>query len=112
MTGINEVMPKDKHKAKIESIINNTPNEYRGWLRGRLNFSNEPTLHERLEILLNPTTEDPLLEADYYYLFLLKYEDKQSLIKNPVLICGIFSCSANGDQYRKQVMVFSDQIFF
>lgn len=44
----NEKEPKDIHKVKINGILEGCPNEYQTWLKEKLNFSNEPTLQERL----------------------------------------------------------------
>ncbi|MGE8021535.1 HEPN domain-containing protein [Peribacillus frigoritolerans] len=58
LTRKNEVLPKSEHKLKIESILSSTQDEHKVWLRGKLNFSNEPSLHERLEDLFRPI-KDP-----------------------------------------------------
>ncbi|MEK4487663.1 HEPN domain-containing protein [Psychrobacillus sp. FSL H8-0484] len=57
LTRKNEVLPKIEHKVKIKSIISSVPEEDRAWLQGKLNFSNEPSLHERLDDLLRPVKD-------------------------------------------------------
>jgi hypothetical protein len=49
----NEKMSRDLHKKKIENILMSCPPEHKNWLKDRLNFSNEPTLHERLNELFS-----------------------------------------------------------
>ncbi len=49
----NEVLPKLDHKKKIEEILNSAPSIHQSWLEERLNFSNEPTLRQRLFELVN-----------------------------------------------------------
>jgi hypothetical protein len=48
----NEIMPKTEHKNMISEIIKSVKEDYKKWLQDRLNFSNEPTLHHRLEKLI------------------------------------------------------------
>src|ERR1035437_418758 len=52
-TKSNEVVSKEIHKKKIEEIIDSVNPEYSLWLKRKLEFSNEPTLSERLEELIN-----------------------------------------------------------
>ena len=49
----NENESKVTHKNKVAEIIASCPTEYQNWLKGKLNFSNEPTLNDRLEQLFN-----------------------------------------------------------
>lgn len=49
----NEVRSKQEHKKMIENIIESVDNSNKTWLKEKLNFSNEPTLHNRLLELLN-----------------------------------------------------------
>ena len=60
----NEVLPKPEHDARIKAILSNTPEEYKKWLREKLNFSNEPTLQDRLMDLLDKTKKvmNPLVK--------------------------------------------------
>jgi hypothetical protein len=44
----NEKTPREIHKKRINEILDLCPNEHNDWLKDRLSFSNEPTLHERL----------------------------------------------------------------
>ncbi|NES65568.1 MAG: hypothetical protein F6K24_10060, partial [Okeania sp. SIO2D1] len=48
----NHVLPEDEHKEHIERILDSVPREYKEWLKDKLNYSNEPTLKERLIELL------------------------------------------------------------
>lgn len=48
---LNEKEPKAVHKQKIKAIIDSVPSEYKNWLNEKLSFSNEPSLHSRLECL-------------------------------------------------------------
>lgn len=49
----NIVISETKHKKRIEEIKENIPNRYLDFINGRLIHSNEPTLHSRLEKLIN-----------------------------------------------------------
>ncbi|QFG00803.1 hypothetical protein PB01_19490 [Psychrobacillus glaciei] len=83
LTRKNVVLPKAEHKLKIDSILSSGPEEYRDWLQGKLNFSNEPSLHERLEDLFFPvknTTNKNYGKA--YHLFKLQGIKIESLIKD------------------------------
>ena len=48
----NEVRPKGDHERMIGEIVETTSAEHKDWLKGRLHFSNEPTLHARLDELI------------------------------------------------------------
>ena len=52
----NELLPKDQHKIKIKEILDSVTSKHKDWLEGRLYFSNEPTLHLRLEELIKELT--------------------------------------------------------
>ncbi|MBZ4192159.1 HEPN domain-containing protein [Niabella beijingensis] len=69
----NEVEPKHIHKHKINGILSGCPEEYRQWLKDKLNFSNEPTLQERLVELFDELSNEI---TDHLY------PDKAELIKN------------------------------
>jgi hypothetical protein len=49
----NEVRSKEEHKKMVDEIINSVDSSKKVWLQEKLNFSNEPTLHNRLLELLN-----------------------------------------------------------
>jgi hypothetical protein len=49
----NQVRPADAHEKMIATILAATPTEHRDWLKERLNFSNEPSLHKRLDELVD-----------------------------------------------------------
>ena len=68
----NEKETKDIHKSKIQNILDSCPEECRLWLKGRLAFSNEPTLNERLVELFKEI--DTVL---YEHLF----KDSEAIIK-------------------------------
>jgi hypothetical protein len=44
----NQIRPKNDHEEMILEILNLIEEPNKNWLKGRLNFSNEPTLHMRL----------------------------------------------------------------
>ncbi|HTN38091.1 MAG TPA: HEPN domain-containing protein [Arachidicoccus sp.] len=52
----NEVLPKGEHKKKVQAIVGSVEEEYKNWLQERLNFSNEPTLYDRLSDLFDETS--------------------------------------------------------
>lgn len=84
LTRKNQVLPKDEHVKKMESIIANVPEEHQEWVKGKLAFSNEPSLHERLEELLTPTgkSDSPDYEAKYHHLFRLRNKKKIEIIRD------------------------------
>lgn len=47
----NEKESKESHKVKTTKIVETCPSEYQTWLKEKLNFSNEPTLQDRLKEL-------------------------------------------------------------
>lgn len=57
------VLPKDEHKKKINAILSSIPEEHKDWLKQKLSFSNEPSLHDRLSELIETVKEsiEPLL---------------------------------------------------
>ncbi len=67
----NRIWSKEEFKERKDLILENIPPEYKEWVRGKINYGYEPTLHTRLEELLSPHTE----------LFRDIYNDKASLIK-------------------------------
>ena len=83
LTRKNEILPKDEHKLKISSILNSVPLEHKEWLQARLNFSNEPSLHERLEDLFEPIKD---IENPNYpmadFLFEFGNKDRTAIIRN------------------------------
>ena len=48
----NEAAPKEQHKARVQRILDAVAGEDRAWLARELDFSNEPTLQQRLESLI------------------------------------------------------------
>jgi hypothetical protein len=49
----NEVRSKEEHRKMVEEIVKSIHNSNKVWLKERLSFSNEPSLHSRLLELLN-----------------------------------------------------------
>jgi hypothetical protein len=83
LTRKNYVLPKEDYKLKIESILDTVPVEHREWLRGKLNFSNEPSLHERLVDLFEPIKDiDNEFYPVSYFLFSFSDKDKENLIRD------------------------------
>lgn len=54
----NKKIPELEHKSKIKDIIESCPEEHRSWLKERLNYSNEPSLKERLEELFSEIDQE------------------------------------------------------
>jgi len=54
----NEKVSSVIHKQKIAEILLLCPDQHKSWLKERLSFSNEPTLHERLHNLFSGIDED------------------------------------------------------
>jgi hypothetical protein len=53
----NNVLPKAEHQRQVKTILEIAPQEYRGWLKTALAFSNEPRLLQRLKDLLDLTSD-------------------------------------------------------
>jgi hypothetical protein len=49
----NFVLPNKEYKTRVEEIISSVNPEHSSWLKAKLEFGNEPTLHERLEELIS-----------------------------------------------------------
>lgn len=66
----NQVLPEDMHKARVASILANTPAEHRPWLQERLNYSNEPSLRNRLKELLQASSDivSPLIKDEKLFI--------------------------------------------
>ena len=58
----NEVLPKSEHKKRIETILNSVPGEFVEWLKEKLAFSNEPSLHKRLDELISQHANSTLIK--------------------------------------------------
>jgi hypothetical protein len=69
---LNESISKEEHKIRLKTIIKSVPEIYQTWIETKLGFSNEPSLQERLEVLLE------LISVDFLKLFI---EDKEKFIK-------------------------------
>ncbi|MGG3662954.1 HEPN domain-containing protein [Bacillus gobiensis] len=84
LTRKNEVLPKDEHKKKMEKIIANIPEEYQSWVKAKLAFSNEPSLHERLEELLTPKSKSgsPHHDSQLRHIFKLENKEKIEIIRD------------------------------
>jgi len=53
----NQVLSNNEHTDRLYSILNSIPEEHKEWLKQKLEFSNEPTLKERLADLSDLTKE-------------------------------------------------------
>jgi len=53
----NQVLSNNEHTDRLNSILNSIPEDHKKWLKQKLEFSNEPTLKERLADLLDSTKE-------------------------------------------------------
>jgi hypothetical protein len=49
----NAVLPAEKYKERVKEIINSVDPEYKEWVESKLEFGNEPSLHERIEELIS-----------------------------------------------------------
>ncbi len=49
----NFVKPKKEHNAMITEIIDRVGDNHKEWLEEKLNFSNEPSLHKRIEQIIH-----------------------------------------------------------
>ncbi len=56
----NNVLPKKQHKKRLKNIIDSVSDEYKGWLKQKLPFSNEPTLKERIDELLRDNSNETI----------------------------------------------------
>jgi len=45
----NEDIPANEHERKIKEILSNTPEQYKNWLKEKLEYSNEPSLRKRIK---------------------------------------------------------------
>ena len=74
------VLPKDEYKKKINAILSSTPKEHEDWLKQKLSFSNEPSLHDRLSELIKTVKESiqPLLGDTN--LFIKKVKDTRNYL--------------------------------
>lgn len=66
----NDISIED-HKKRIENILNSVNEKYKGWLKSKLSYSNEPSLRKRLNDLIN---------EDCKQLLNLNSKSKKSLI--------------------------------
>ncbi|MBJ7898032.1 ApeA N-terminal domain 1-containing protein [Bacillus atrophaeus] len=84
LTRNNYVLSKDEHVKRITEILAGVPVVHKEWVKMKLNFSNEPSLHQRLEDLLNPTLcfDDIEKQSKYELLFEFKNKEKDELIRN------------------------------
>ncbi|OZT78260.1 HEPN domain-containing protein [Salinicoccus roseus] len=79
LTRNNQILSKEEHAEKISSIVESVPDEHQEWVKQRLAFSNEPTLHHRLEDLLTPISNNGLHEYDFRYHYLFRFQDKEKV---------------------------------
>lgn len=65
----NEEITKQKHKERIASILNTVPAEHKKWLQGKLVYSNEPNLRNRLKDIceiFSSTTNALISDRKYF----------------------------------------------
>lgn len=48
-TSANQELPLEQHKIRLDKILTAVPSELRNWVKGKLAYSNEPTLRMRLK---------------------------------------------------------------
>jgi len=53
----NYELPEDEYQSRIAEILNAVPSGYEKWLKWKLKYSNEPTLKQRLEDILEAFSE-------------------------------------------------------
>ena len=84
LTRNNKILPKEEHDKKMASIIANVPEQHKEWIKEKLAFSNEPSLHERLEDLLTPDSDgaSPKHVGKYYSIFKFRDKEKIQLIRD------------------------------
>lgn len=58
----NYVISKEEYSMKKQIILDSVPENHREWLENKLNFGNEPSLHERLVELLSVLEEFTFLQ--------------------------------------------------
>lgn len=51
-TRINNEMDEEDHKKRVDEVIASVDDKYKKWIKGRLAYSNEPTLRSRLTELI------------------------------------------------------------
>lgn len=69
----NFLLEPDDFKAKVNEIVNSVPEKYKSYVKEKLNFGNEPTLHNRLDELLAEVPNEVLNILIF---------DKETFIKN------------------------------
>lgn len=50
-------LPEDEHERRLEETISAVPNVHKDWLRGKLTYSNEPSLRKRLKEIMRRDPE-------------------------------------------------------
>ncbi|MBE3092828.1 MAG: hypothetical protein IMZ60_04015 [Actinobacteria bacterium] len=68
------LIDKSEHDIRIESILDNVPEEHREWLDGKLKYSNEPTLIERIDDLSH--------EGPDYWIFFNGKREREKFLKD------------------------------
>jgi hypothetical protein len=55
-------LPEEEHERRIEEVLRMTPEAHKDWLRGKLAYSNEPSLRKRLKEILrrDPGVMEPI----------------------------------------------------
>lgn len=90
----NQVLPQEAHRAKVKEILSSVSSDHTTWLKSKLEFSNEPTLQERLvelieelpqnirKVLLKPSQEEFIKQFKWsrnYYTHYNKSLEKKTL---------------------------------
>lgn len=59
-------LPEDEHGRRVEEVLGAAPEPHREWLRGKLAYSNEPSLRKRLKEIMrrDPEVMEPIFGAD------------------------------------------------
>ena len=70
----NYVIEDEEHKARIISIIDSISEEFKVWLKSKLDFSNEPSLRERLDELTH--------DGNDYWVFFNGNKERQKFMDN------------------------------
>jgi hypothetical protein len=53
----NQDITEEEHNNRLEAILAQTPEEHRNWLKGKLNYSNEPSFRTRIKELIETANE-------------------------------------------------------
>jgi hypothetical protein len=54
----NQVLSEEEHTKRLETILANVPEDCKTWLKGKLTYSNEPNLRQRLKELVRKLSNE------------------------------------------------------